>query len=235
MSENETEPVVDTERVAMVWPKALKTAVREKAGHRAITEFTIDAVEQHLTKADVQRELTLELNETKELAQLLADRMAMGGADTTEDRLMLMQEVGLPGWIDTTGWPKTFADLVRPEPASPELEPVAEKIDPAQIVVTPPKEAKPEPEPTPAPMADLPPDMINAPVVMQKRPEAAVPTDKNDLFARIMEKTGGNLEAFEGLKRASEITPPEAKPQEDRCLVCNEVLVDGECWTCPPT
>lgn len=38
----------ETERVVMMWPKALKDQVRELAGHRGMTEWTVKAVEKHL-------------------------------------------------------------------------------------------------------------------------------------------------------------------------------------------
>lgn len=39
-----------TERVTQLWPKALKKEVRELVGQRGLTDFTLDAVREKLSK-----------------------------------------------------------------------------------------------------------------------------------------------------------------------------------------
>lgn len=41
------------------------------------------------------------------------------------------------------------------------------------------------------------------------------------------------LGSIPGLVRASEVEPPPAHEELERCLTCNEPLVEGECWICP--
>lgn len=109
MSEVEEKP---NERVTMEWPKELKAKVRDKVGPRGLTEFVVEAVGIHLAGTNERiKEQELELNSTKHLVQLLADRLAMGGDPV--DRLSSMMEVELPSWVDTTGWPNEYAKLVK--------------------------------------------------------------------------------------------------------------------------
>ncbi len=82
-----------TERVTMVWPKALKDLVREKSAGRGMTEYIMEATQLHLGVADDLGATTLQLNEAKHLVQLLADRLVMGGEH--DDRLQaLMAQTG---------------------------------------------------------------------------------------------------------------------------------------------
>lgn len=118
MTEVEDKP---NERVTMEWPKELKAQVRDKVGPRGLTEFTIEAVNIHLSGTNERiKEQELELNSTKHLVQLLADRLAMGGDPV--DRLSSMMEIDLPAWIDTTGWPNEYAKLVKPEAFDADLD-----------------------------------------------------------------------------------------------------------------
>lgn len=67
---------------------------------------------------------------------------------------------------------------------------------------------------------------------------------RDDLFAKLMAKTGGNLDGFSDLKLASEISQPDPKPMTeltepvlvegdtDVCPKCGDLLIDGECWSC---
>lgn len=248
MSEEET-----TERVTMVWPKTLKKQVRDKVGPRGLTEFALDAVAIHLQGgAETVKSLEIELNSTKHLVQLLADRIAMGG-DSVE-RLSAMMELELPHWLDTTGWPNEYAKLVKPElvdeviPAWERAVSVGEVRDaePEEPEVSTPVQIDEEPDPAAVAEGRRQHELARQRIAERTAPEPEVkadpwtpdlPHDKqsDDLFARLMAKTGGNPE-FEGLKDqlkpASEIPKPAPVVQRDLCPTCNEELVDGECWTC---
>lgn len=220
-----------TDRVTMLWPSALKEKVRDRAGHRGLTSFTVEAVVNHLMVADRQKQLEKELSETKYLAQLLADRIAMGG--DYQDRHEALMEVDLPHWIDTQGWPDEYAELVKPE-----LVEVAEPVTPVPATPTPvfqSADSRPVPEPP------LPHDAGG---------------ESDDLFAKIRAKAaekGVDIDGM-GLKRASDIpaqpepelptealpklargvrAPTQVAPPLDACPKCGEELVAGECWTCP--
>lgn len=227
----------DTTRVNMIWPKELKERVNEANGPRGLTEFTLEAVDMHLKGgADELQRLEKELNQTKHLTQLLADRIVMGGSNV--DRLEAFMELELPAWLDTSGWPSEMAKRV---PVEPEVE-----IPPAVIDTPGPVDVEES--------MDTPTDWINDPETTPEekvekfeelKPEPTtgpsgeeLPDDffekkmgGTDLFAKVMAKTGGDPLMNE-LKPASEIPKPEAKPQVDLCPTCGEELVMGECWTC---
>lgn len=202
-----------TERVTMVWPKDLKDEVRDKAGQRGMTDFIMEATRLHLgVSADLDA-TTTQLNEAKHLVQLLADRLVMGGEH--DDRLQALMELELPAWIDTTGWPTPMAELVHPEvPTAPLVG------DPVTVTHAPPK--------TPPPAVDELPEPGEAqPPVPDKpepsAPEVSTPVDlphdkqgpRDDLFAKVMAKTGGKLADVPGLKVAADVEPPAEKAPVD--------------------
>jgi hypothetical protein len=82
------------------------------------------------------------------------------------------------------------------------------------------------PNPIPEPLAQEDPEQPPKPEI------PAPPGDRDDLFARVMAKTGGTLSDVPGLKVASEIPKPPPVEQKDLCPTCGEERVDGECWTC---
>lgn len=227
----------------MLWPTELKDKVRETAGKRGITEFTIKAVGIHL---GVDEDLTLvekELNEVKHFAQRLADMAVMGG--TAEERLQALMEVEFPSWVDTTGWPAPAAERVRPEPLEPKVDLSLEVPtgllpgDPIAVSKpeTPPPAVEPEPEPgeVTTPVPEPSPNIeVQAPV--QAPVSSPIPVDRDDLFAKVMAKTGGKLADVPGLTVASAVEVPEKPPVDPDssalCPTCKEELVDGECWTC---
>lgn len=100
----------ETTRITQIWPVALKEEVQGKAGKRGMTEFTLAALRTRLAGEDRAKILERELSEVKYLAQLLADRYAMGGS--AADRESALMEVELPSWMDTTGWPEALAKQV---------------------------------------------------------------------------------------------------------------------------
>lgn len=104
----------DTARVNMNWPAALKERVTEAVGQRGLTTFAVAAVEEKLSSIDAQKRLEgeveglrKEIDETRYLAQLLADRFVM-----SDDRRSALMEVDLPSWLETNGWPDELAALV---------------------------------------------------------------------------------------------------------------------------
>lgn len=103
-----------TTRVNMIWPESLKAQVREAVGVRGLTTFAVAAVEEKLSSIDAQKRLETEVqglrkevDETRYLAQLLADRFVM-----SDDRRTSLMEVDLPHWMETNGWPDELAELV---------------------------------------------------------------------------------------------------------------------------
>lgn len=245
----------------MVWPAELKDRVRDKVGSRGLTEFVTEAVDLHLRGgADALAALEKELNETKNLAQLLADRTVMGGSNV--DRLEAFMELELPSWMDTSGWPSEFAKRVHPETAE-EFDAKLEAGEPVVLLPELPPEVVRD-EPTPQPevttcthcggegceqcnsvgewLAD-PKTTVEEKV---EKFEALSPqettgpdedeffaqkTSGSDLFAKVMAATGGDPLMNE-LKPASEVPAPEAKPMIDACPNCGDELVNGECWNC---
>jgi hypothetical protein len=241
----------ETQRVTMLWPSELKEQVRDKAGQRGMTVFTVEAVRARLTVTDDLEQAKKELAKTQYLAQLLADRVAMGG--DAQDRREAMMEVELPSWIQTDGWPKEIADLVKPEPAPEPVKPV--------VTIVPPKEApvaKPEPDERPEPAVETP---VETPALPHGGHSA-----KGDLMERVRAKqkelglvSDEDMRESLGLmKPASELKKPVPKPAiptepapelgvpadaptpvapapepvVDRCPSCGEPLVAGECWEC---
>ncbi len=197
----------ETQRVTMLWPSELKEQVRDKAGQRGMTDFTVEAVRARLTVTDDLEQAKKELAKTQYLAQLLADRVAMGGDE--QDRREAMMEVELPSWIQTDGWPKEIADLVKPEPAPEPVKPV--------VTIVPPKEApvaKPEPdEPAPEPAVETP---VETPAALPHDGHSA----KDDLMERVRAKqkelglvSDEDMRESLGLmKPASELKKPVPKP-----------------------
>lgn len=223
--------MADTERVVMLWPKELKDKVREVAGKRGITEFTVDAVSIHLGVSGDLGSTNKELNEVKYFAQQLADQLVLG-VESPEERLQALMEIEFPSWIDTSGWPPNFAARVHPEPvAIPEPEPdwisdespltPEEKVEKFEAL------EKPDPQPE-----------VEVVATESDREMVAEPS-RDDLFARVMAKAGGKLDDVPGLKLASQVEKPAPREEEPvvvdsapRCATCGEELVDGECWTC---
>lgn len=204
-----------TERVTQVWPKDLKDRVREKAGPRGITEFTLKGVEQLLETYDWQRGLERELNLTKHAVQQLADCLVM--SSEKEDRLQALLEVEFPSWVDTTGWPQAFAERVRPELAEPEREELKEEVKKRDHVDG----------------CSLDTDHSGACIIEEVEGESP-PVNKDDLYARIMKRTGGEMDpGFRDMKVASELPQPDPVVMQDLCPKCGEERVEGECWTCP--
>lgn len=104
-----------TERVAMVWPVELKEAARSVLGNqRGLTAFVLEAVESKLGRFDLETQLRQDLKESREVAQRLADTVVTGYAYAGPQEQL--QEVGLPHWLNTTGWPSDLARLVPPGP-----------------------------------------------------------------------------------------------------------------------
>lgn len=213
----------ETERVTMLWPKALKAQVKEAAGPRGtITDFAIAAVEQHLGQGPSLDDTARELNEARHQAQVFADKLVLGGDN--DDRLQALMEVEFPDWIDTVGWPKAYADLVTRRRALEEPEPEVggdePYVDESRIVRVTPRDRRPDGMPVyvedgeyvPDHGFDLAPegiaDPLPAPGASEPAADLQVPADaaspRNDLFARVMEKTGQDLSGL-GLKTASEI------------------------------
>lgn len=233
----------ETARVSMYWPKDLKDAVREKGGPRNITEFTIEAVRIHLEKDPDIAELHEQLNQAKYTVQLLADRLVMGGEHS--DRMQALLEVELPDYLDTTGWPPAFAERVRPVPS---MKPVTIHEDAEAFVAHLDKIARDD---DPIDPAEIEPEVkvvetipAQASAMMEKAEsprtkellDAVSSGGEDDFFSKIMSKTGQDLSGVPGLKPASALKQPEAKPVptpvENLCPKCGEELIDGECWTC---
>lgn len=224
-----TESEVETERVTQVWPKAVKNAVRDKVGKREMTAYTVAAVERHLHDSDRLDALVLELNETKALVQLLADRLAMGAPEAA-DRLAALMEVDWPAWVETVGWEPAAAGIVKKPALSTAVEEPVETPVQTPVVQTAPESlggtegsdtyddieasreagagtTTPDPTvgdtPTGSPATASP----ESPAVESSASAGTEPRD--DLFARVMERTGGELDpGFAGLKTASELAPP---------------------------
>ncbi len=107
-----------TGRVSMEWPAELKEQLRALVGSRGLTDFTIQAVKTRLADRPETQDLNKELNETRWLVQRLADTIVRSGDD--DDPVSRLQEVELPAWVDTTGWPEAFVRAVRIEDPTPE-------------------------------------------------------------------------------------------------------------------
>jgi len=103
----------------MLWPESLKEQVRERVGGRGLTRFTLEAVQAKLNTHDVHQADSKELNQVKDLAQRLADAIAMGG--DYEDPEETLRYIDLPSWIQTVGWPDSTARVVSPEDSTSEL------------------------------------------------------------------------------------------------------------------
>lgn len=212
-----------TERATMVWPKDLKNRVRDKVGPRGLTDYTVAAVERHLQDSDQLDELTLELNQSKALIQLLADRLAMG-LDVRHEAVM---EIDLPEWLDTTGWLPEYAALVRPSST-----PVEAPVD--NLVVQTGEKSWGESEGS-APISDIEPsEGIEGATTPIQITEAAPSGERTDLFAKVMERTGGQLDpGFSSLKPASELPVPP-KPEQPEVHNHAWVKID-DVYTCECT
>lgn len=265
-----------TSRVVQLWPTELKDKANEVAGKGKLTELTIEAVEIHLGLSGDLDARTKELNEVKYFAQQLADQLVLG-VQSPEERLQALMEVEFPEWVDTTGWPANFADRVRPEPLVAtdaevlevagqnaerwsgaldklaEAEKVEERVE-APVVQTP-VQVEAIRDLATAATSEKAKVLIEAAADVQVESEDeffAKKVGRDDLFAKIMDKTGGKLDDVPGLKLASDLPTPapkdEATPAEDeatpeevatpevpvahRCPACGDELIDGECWTC---
>lgn len=209
-------------RVAMVWPADLK---KEAMGaSKNLTEFTLEAVRTKLAGADREAELKAriaeleaEQSETRYLAQLLADRYAMGG--DYDDRVSALMEVDLPTWLETDGWPAELAKLV------PTEEPVVEVVN--SKTYTDEELAKPSYQVAAEAVVRVPKDDLRAvefeaEFIETEDPAAAMDalapvTPPSDLMAKIAAKAqekGVELTTdLDTLKPASQIPQPEPKPE----------------------
>lgn len=229
----------NTSRVSMLWPESLKEKVRDRVGSRGLTVFTIEAVEAKLGIHDSHKADAKELNEVKDLAQRLADALAMGG--DYEDRASALRLLELPAWIQTVGWPDQLAAIVKPEDSTPEpVEP-----EPEPIVATSPEEAESsDSNDNIVESSELP--AVGDPGTVRSTPPGE--SKASDLLERIRGKAtekGVDLSGVE-LKPASSIeneSQPEASPRQeepvatpvanpDVCPKCGTELVNGECWEC---
>lgn len=234
-------------RVVMMWPSELKEQVREVAGNRGMTEFTVEAVSIHLGVGADLSAREKELNEVKNFAQQLADQLVLGQA-SPQERLQSFMELEFPDWIDTSGWPASFAERVRPQLVEPEpvpmpmldkenervsvpQEPVAEVETVAERIVQAIDKAE-------SPKTEV---LLEAAIEEELAPlDLPHDVNRNDLFARVMAKAGGKLDDVPGLKLASEVEKPAPKQAEpevsvsasELCPNCGEEMIDGECWTC---
>ena len=201
---------IPTERVTQIWPQELKNSVREKAGPGGLTEFTIEAVEQHLGVAQDLDALRKELGETRYFAQQMADQIVLG-IESPEERLQTLMELEFPSWIDTSGWPETYAARVRPDIP----EPFKETTE-AELVEQVSELAEQAESPRAKAILEAAVDEGFKPVETVEVGEAFEPPKlkkgRDDLFAKVMAKTGGKLVDVPGLKVASEIEKPVEKP-----------------------
>lgn len=232
--------MIETERMAMLWPKSLKTRVRQIAGHGGMTEYVVEAVEARLNGAD---QVIDERREARELAQTLADKFIF---TTASDRLQALAELDIPDWIDTSDWPAEFAkaspveekvmkvaaDSVTVFRERERREPIETRVSEVWQKPNGPAEGRPTNLTLEEPM--------DPPVVSK---------DRDDLFARVMAKAGNADELAQNRDKftpASEVKGAHSKRLDDegegkgwqelvdntKCPKCNSELVDGECWTC---
>lgn len=195
----------ETTRVAMMWPVEVKEAVREHVGGRGLTQFVIEAVKSKLDTRPDQMATRKELNETRDLAQRMVDAIVRFGPE--EDTLSVIQELELPVWIDTTGWPQEYVAAVARD------EPIAEVVN------------EPEPEPEPEPVAEPDDEDLHRPMFMTRpRPpeverEVTTPEGVSSSFlervrAKAAEK-GVEIDPSV-LKPASQVAVPEKPAQPTR-------------------
>lgn len=231
----------------MLWPDSLKAQVRDRVGGRGLTDFTVAAVESKLGKRDSHEASSKELNEVKDLAQRLADALALGG--DYEDRASALRYLELPAWIQTVGWPDELTTVVAaeepaPEPVEPEGDqhkaerPVEDVELPA--VGDPGTVRSAEPEP------DKGGDWVDQ--VRRKAAEKGVDLSGVDLKpASVIERPEPTPEPTEPdpqpeVEVEGEVEPevveaepaPTAKPiaNPNTCPECGTELVGGECWEC---
>lgn len=228
-----------SERVTQLWPKELKAKVRAAAGDRGMSEFTIEAVSIHLGVDQDLTATTKELNEVKHFAQQLADQVVLG-IESPEERIQALMELEFPSWISTEGWPAVYAERVRPLPFHEEREkagfpPVEAPTCPVhpEVAIAPggfcgkcgptvvrrdPADEDRKPEPVVEPFETSEPDRVavfnEAVELTEATPDPVLDANRDDLFARMMAKTGGKLEDVPGLKVASQVEAP-AKPDCD--------------------
>lgn len=234
-------PDNNTSRVSMVWPDSLKAKVRDRVGGRGLTDFVVEAVEAKLGKRDGHDPSSREMNEVRDLAQRLADALALGG--DYEDRASALRYLQLPAWIQTIGWPEELTTVVAAEEPEPEpVEPVVEDI-----------QHKAE-----RPVEDVELPAIGDPgTVRSAEPE---PSKGDDWVEKVRSKAaekGVDLSGVD-LKPASVIEKPEPTPEPEpepepevevqvapepepmataianpnTCPECGTELVAGECWEC---
>lgn len=221
--------MTDTERVTMVWPSSLKEQVRERVGQRGLTGFVLEAVQTKLGTHDAVtqeiKETSRELNEARDLAQRMADLFVRQG--DYEDPTEQLQELALPAWIATTGWPSELAKLVPPEDSRLLVNVLADEPE---------KPEKPEAEVEPIDVDGL----LHRPMALAKPKD---PNAKPDLFARLQSQVPGLKPASEILAPGATepvstpvpnvVTPsPVVEAAVDVCPVCGSALLDGECWEC---
>lgn len=188
---------IPTERVTQIWPKALKDKVREQA--ESITEFTIEAVELHLGVSQDLAGVHKELGETRYFAQQMADQIVLG-IESPEERLQTLMELEFPEWIDTTGWPETYAARVRP--VEPSVEPFVTEAETTEAELV--EQVTELVEKAQSPKAKA---ILEVALDEGFKPKEEDAT-RDDLFAKVMAKTGGKLTDVPGLKVASDIEKP---------------------------
>lgn len=192
-------------RIAMKWPEALKDMVRDVAGPRGLTEFTIEAVCEKLESV-----ATAEAAAPAPEVEMAEDGSASQNIEAPEDLGTQTREQLVEAALD----PELIqAEKEQREKESAELQ-----------------------------TFDADPEAMD---FLEKK-AMAKDGNRDDLFARIMAKTGGALDDVPGLKLASDIEKPAPKPVEPEpapqveapaastevCPNCGDLLVEGECWSC---
>lgn len=223
----------DKKRVAMYWPAELQERVREKVGQRGLTEFTLQAVRAKLGEPEPTVDEG-QLNEAQEVAQRLADALAMGG--DYEDRQSQLRLMELPAWISTEGWPDDLAGIVPLE--EPVAEPITHEVAPEAEEVE--QEPDPAPEEAEPEIPQHPTDSdLHKPMFMSGRdqgmtdvptPIAPVGSKADDLLDRIKAKAAEKGVDVSGLKLkpASEVEQPEPKPEPEPIDVTGLVELQDE-------
>lgn len=225
--------MTETVRTVMMLPADVKEKVKSVAGNRGMTEYVTSAIIEKLEGKPVEqpkpkkkdsdevKALNKELGEARFLAQQLADTIVRFG--DYENPISILQEIGLPDWIETVGWPADLAQLV------PIPEPLADGSAPEAI-----------PQPSLGVEQTLLPSASPSPETADAAAHDARFATKSDFLADILKKGEGL-----GLVRASEIQPPEPKAPEVEaseesgvvaeasvCPKCKNPMVGDECWEC---
>lgn len=254
MPEQRVSDKATTERVAMYWPIELKGRVRETAGDRGLTKFVIAAVEAKLGTRDEHQVDVKELGEARSLVQSLADAIVRFG--DYEDPYERLLEIGLPSWVDTTGWPAELASTVPADDSTP--EPVKE---PERVETPTADQVEANPDDGPDEEREYSDEDLRRPLFMTG--------DKADKVEDLPHDQQGDnllerLQAKGLIKPASEVIVKDAPAEESEqpsipestvevpepeaavgasaaelgaaaeptCPKCGGPLVQGECWEC---